>query len=162
MMEGNKNQPRALLMFGAPCCGKTTFSEKFAKRFNMTIFNLEDIAAQYNIGKKMVFIILTEVARTGQNLIIESHLETEKAREEVRNILRKAGYLPSTIWIQTDTLTIRSRLKSRYGSIPAAKEAYETALNELEPPTGIEQPIIISGKHTFETQLKHVLAGLAK
>ena len=31
----------------------------------------------------------------------------------------------------------------------------------MEAPTDIEHPIILSGKHTFETQTKHVIAGLA-
>ena len=34
-------------------------------------------------------------------------------------------------------------------------------VSNLEAPTELERPIILSGKHTFETQTKHVLAGLA-
>lgn len=161
-MEGKKTQPRALLIFGAPCCGKTTFGEKFAKRFHMTVFNIPATAQKYQISRKMVLIILAELARTQQNLLIEGGLETKKARNEIKNLFRSAGYHPSIVWIQTDSATIRARLKSRHRSIATAKDAYETALANFEPPTKLEHPIIISGKHTFETQTRHVLTGLAQ
>ena len=31
----------------------------------------------------------------------------------------------------------------------------------MEAPVDEERPIILSGKHTFETQAKHVITGLA-
>ena len=79
----------------------------------------------------------------------------------MRNLARKYGYEPALIWVQTDINTIRQRLKSQYRSVSKAKIAYERAVSEMEAPTDIEHPIILSGKHTFETQTKHVLAGLA-
>ena len=107
----------------------------------------------------MVFI--EQIAKTGQTVLIEGCLNTEKDREEVRYVLRAAGYSTSTIWIQTDIATIRSRLKARYKNVEEAKNAYDTMVAALEAPSEAEQPIILSGKHTFETQVKHVLAGLA-
>ena len=65
------------------------------------------------------------------------------------------------IWIQTDVSTIKSRLKSRFKNISKAKEIYDKAVSEIEAPTEFERPIILSGKHTFETQTRHVIAGLA-
>ena len=83
---------------------------------------------------------------------------------EERRVYRKArkyGYEPALIWVQTDTNTIRQRLKSQYRSVSKAKTAYDKAVAEMEAPTDIEHPIILSGKHTFETQTRHVIAGLA-
>ena len=161
IMEGKKSQPRAILVFGAPCSGKTTFSEKLAKRFGLAFFDLGALKSEYNLSRKLVIMLVRELAKTGQDFIIEGCLDTERDREEIRNILRAAGYHPSTIWIQTDIATIRSRLKSRYKSIASAKHAYDSIIPKLEAPSEIEHPIILSGKHTFETQLKHALAGLA-
>jgi len=45
--------------------------------------------------------------------------------------------------------------------VAKAKEVYDAEVNMMEAPSEIEDPIILSGKHTFETQTKHVLAGLA-
>jgi gluconate kinase len=66
------------------------------------------------------------------------------------------------VWIQTDFATIKMRLKKRYRTLKKAKEVYNTAVEELETPADFEKPIILSGKHTFETQVKHIISGLAK
>lgn len=160
-MEGNNTQPRALLIFGAPCSGKTTFSEKFAKRFGIAYYDMEDLKAKYNLTRKLVTMLVEQVAKTGQDLIIEGCIGTEKDREEFRHILRNYGYDVSTVWLQTDIATIRTRLKGRYKTITKAKEVYEAIVPRLEAPSEAERPIILSGKHTFETQLRHILSALA-
>ena len=161
-MEGNKNKPRVLLVFDAPCSGKTTFSEKFAKKFGLAYYNLEDLEKENNFTRENVLTILTLVARTQQTFIIEGGLKTEEQRNEIRNLLTQNGYTPSLIWIQTDASTIRVRLKARFKSVSKAKQVYEEAVKEIEAPTDEEKPIILSGKHTFETQARHVVTGLAE
>lgn len=160
-MEGNKSKPRALLVFGAPCSGKSTFSEKFAAKFDLALYDFDELKVKYRLTRKNILLIIKLIANTGKTIIIEGGLSTEKEREEIKNILRVAGYDPSLIWIQTDVTTIRNRLKVRYKSVNKAKEIYDTEVARLEAPNEMENPIILSGKHTFETQTKHVLAGLA-
>lgn len=161
IMEGKKVQPRALLVFGAPCSGKSTFAAKFAKRFGIAYYDLEELKAQYNLTNKVVFMLVEQIAKTGQNIVIEGCIGTEREREEMRRILRPAGYQIATTWIQTDIATIRSRLKAKYRSVAKAKEVYDSTVPRLEAPSEIEAPVILSGKHTFETQLKHILAALS-
>ncbi len=160
-MEGKKSKPRALLVFGAPCSGKTTFSEKFAERFDLAYFNFDKIREEHRLTRKMMLLIIGLLAKTGKTLVIEGGLGTEKERAEVRNVLRAGGYEPSLIWIQTDIATIRLRMKLRYKSVSKARDLYDTAVQSLEAPSEVEKPIILSGKHTFETQTRHILAGLA-
>lgn len=150
-------QARAILVFGAPCSGKTTFCEKFAKRFKAPYFDLGKLASRYGLDRKMLMVLVEQIAKTGQMLVIEGGLDTEANRNELRSVLRRAGYEPSLIWIQTDIGTIRTRLKFRTKSVAKAKEAYDEGINRLEAPSDFEQPIVLSGKHTFETQLRHVL-----
>ncbi len=160
-MEGNKTKPRAILVFGAPCSGKSTFAEQFAEKYDLALYDFGKLKTEHRLTHKTILLIISLVARTGKTIIIEGGLSTEKDREEVRNILKTAGYNPSLIWIQTDVNTIRARLKARYKSVSKAKEVYETEVSNMEAPSEAEYPIILSGKHTFETQTKHVLAGLA-
>ena len=110
---------------------------------------------------KNILIILEQVLKTRHTILIEGELKTEKDRDEIRTLLKNNGYEPSLIWIQTDVATIRSRLKSRFKNVAKAKEVYEKAVSEIEAPTESERPIILSGKHTFETQTRHVITGLA-
>ena len=161
-MEGKKTKPRALLVFGAPCSGKTTFSEKFADKFHLSFFDLNKIKKENNFSRKNILTILELITRTGKNIVIEGELNTGKERDEICKILRLAGYEPSIVWIQTDLSTIRARLKARHKSVSEAKESYESAAALMEAPSEIEFPIILSGKHTFETQAKHVISALAE
>lgn len=161
-MEGNKKKLRAVLVFGAPGSGKTTFAEKFAKKYNLAYYNLDEIKEEYNFSHEAVLSILKIITKAKQSIVIEGELKTENDRTEIRNILRDQGYKPALVWIQTDFTTIKARLKSRYRTVKKAKEVYEKAIAEMEAPADFETPIILSGKHTFETQTKHVLSGLAK
>ena len=160
-MEGKKSKPRALLVFGAPCSGKTTFAMKFANRFNLAYYDLDDIAKKNKFSRENILAILEILTHTRQTVIIEGGLDTEKQRQEVKNIFIVAGYDVDLIWIQTDITTIRNRMKFRYKSVTKAKSAYDEAIEKLEAPSELERPIILSGKHTFETQTKDAVAGLA-
>lgn len=160
-MEGNKKtKPRAILVFGAPCSGKTTFCEKFSRRFKAPYYDLDSLRQEADFTEKQLHVILGVIAKAGQNIIIEGGLNTEEERDAVRKLLKSCGYNPALIWIQTDVNTIKARLKNRMRSVKKAKEEYETRIAEMEAPSDSEHPIILSGKHTFETQLSHVLSQL--
>ena len=160
-MEGNKAKPRAILVFGAPCSGKSTFAEKFSKKFKLAFYDCDELVEQDGFSRENILVILELIMRTRQTIIIEGGLDTERDRIEIRNVLRNGGYDPALVWIQTDVATIRARLKSKFRSVGRAKEFYEAAIANIEAPTENEKPIILSGKHTFETQSKHVVTGLA-
>ena len=161
MMEGNKSKSRALLVFGAPCSGKTTFAEKFAKKYKLAYYDLEELAEEHGFSHEEILVILSQILKTKQTILIEGWLEKEQDRIVMRNLLREHGYEPALIWIQTDIATIRNRLKSRFKSVGRARDFYEAAVSEIEAPGENEHAIILSGKHTFETQAKHVVTGLA-
>ena len=163
-MEGNKSKikPRALLVFGAPCSGKTTFATKFAEKFGLAYYDLNELKVDYGFSHEQIFVILEQVLKTKQTIIIEGEIDTERERTDLRNLLRTYGYDPTLLWVQTDISTIRSRLKMKHKNITKAKKAYDDAVNAIEAPTDIEKPIILSGKHTFETQTRHTLKGLAE
>lgn len=162
VMEGNKKiRPRALLVFGAPCSGKTTFAEKFAKKFGLAYYDFNKLMEEHHFSREDVMVILGLLAQTRQTLVIEGAIDTEKDRIEMRNLLRSYNYDPALAWLQTDVSTIRSRMKARYRSVSKARQIYDKAVSEIEAPAENEHPIILSGKHTFETQTKHVIAGLA-
>lgn len=164
-MEGKRshtasNGQRAILVFGAPCSGKTTFGKQFAQQFNATFYDLDALRAEHNLSRQFILLLVEQVARTGCTLVLEGGNDTEKDRRELAEILRAAGYTPTLIWIQTDVSTIRARLKTRLKSVEKAKTVYENRVKALEAPSDIESPIVLSGKHTYHTQLKQVLTQL--
>ena len=164
-MEGKKSQnlsqPRAILVFGAPASGKTTFCEKFSQQFRAPYYDLTKIREDQGFTRDNILYILDLIAETGQNIILEGELDTGADRDEIKQLLHDKGYNPSLIWIQTDVNTIKSRLKTRLKSVAKAKEEYDTKISELEAPSETEDTIVLSGKHTFETQLSNTLSQLA-
>ena len=159
-MNGN-NKPYAILVFGAPVSGKTQFAEQFSKQFKAPLLNIGDLIEKYDLSRPAVLELIRQVALSGQNFMIEGGVDTEKERMEIREMLRKAGYRPTLIWVQTDLATIKRRLKMRLKSVEKAKATFEDRYRALEAPADSENPIVISGKHTFEAQLKTVLTHLA-
>ena len=154
------SKPRVILVFGAPCSGKTTFAEKFAQKFALTYLNLDQIIDE-GFSREQLFKILEILIKTRQTFVIEGGINTESERSEIRNLFRRHNYEPSLIWIQTDIATIRTRLKSKFRSVSKAKKFFDNATSVMEAPTDFEKPIILSGKHTFETQTRHAITGLA-
>ena len=149
------------MVFGAPCSGKTTFAEKFAKKFGLACYDINEMMEEHGFSKDDAMYALELVMRTGQTILVEGGIDTEKERAEMRNMIRKNGYEPALLWIQTDVSTIRSRLKTRFRSVAKAKQYFDEATAEMEAPADFERPIILSGKHTFETQTRHAVTGLA-
>lgn len=164
-MEGKKkhsssNSPRAILVFGAPCSGKSTFAKQFANQFNATFYDLDALKREHSLSRALVLLLVSQIAKTGATLVLEGGNATERDRRELNEILRAAGYAPALVWLQTDVATIKSRLKVRLKSVEEAKTVYESRIKTLEAPSELENPIVLSGKHTYPTQLKQVLTQL--
>jgi predicted kinase len=157
-----KSRPYAILIFGVPGSGKTTFAEKFSTQFKAPYINIDALKTDHKIDRTASLIIIDQVAKCGQPLVIEGGLDTEKDREEIRQTLKQRRYKPVLIWIQTDIPTIKKRLSKKLASAEKAKTYFSKAIKKLEAPADLEWPIVISGKHTFAGQLKIVLAALSK
>lgn len=153
-----KTKPYGILVFGAPASGKSQFATQFGERFKCPALDF----SKHKISYSAAASIVEQVAVTGQNIVIEGCLDAEKQRNDMRHRLRKRGYIPVLVWVQADANTIKRRLLQRYKSVEKAKAAFAACYDDMEAPADIEKPIVISGKHTFTTQLKTMLAKLSK
>lgn len=153
-----KTKPYGILVFGAPASGKSQFASQFAERFKCPFLDF----SKHKISYSAAAGITEQVAVTGQNIVIEGCIDAEKQRNDLRHRLKKRGYVPVLVWVQADANTIKRRLHQRYKSIEKTKAAFASCYDHMEAPADIEKPIVISGKHTFATQLKVMLAKLSK
>ena len=156
-----KSKPYAILVFGAPMSGKTTFAEQFSARFNAPFLNLSELYNEHKLTRKLTIVLIEQLTKCKQTLILEGGLDTEKQRNEIKEILMKSGYKPVLIWVQTDLNAIKHRMRHKYKKLEDAKNALAEQYKKIEAPSELEQPLVISGKHTFQTQCKNVLAGLS-
>lgn len=159
--------PHAIIMMGIPGAGKSAFAEKFAETFQAPILNRPKLQQELSLESdqldKLSELILAEYLKTHRTLLIEGNADQKAKRDELTKKLNKAGYKVLFVWVQTDTNEAHRRATKDYpkGSGLNSDE-FDEIVAQFEPPHVKEHAIVISGKHTYATQLKIVLKQLAQ
>jgi adenylylsulfate kinase-like enzyme len=158
--------PHAIIMVGIPGSGKSAFAERFADTFQAPILNRlklqKDLELDNEQADKLADIMLAEFLKTRRTLVLEGGLDTKDARIETVKQLHKAGYRSLLVWVQTDTTESKRRASKPYpqGS-GISEDDFDAILDHFEAPSEKEKYVVISGKHTYTTQLKIILKQLA-
>lgn len=162
------NQPHLIIVVGLPGSGKTFFASKFAETFNAPYVSAE-ITAQLTgcddeHAKEMTLYQVDQLLKTNHSILLEGETSARTDRAALAKRARDAGYKVLTVWVQTDPVTAKSR------SVRPAKNKTNRTLTEADydklarkftAPNAVEQPVVISGKHTYATQVKIVLKKLS-
>ncbi len=158
--------PHAIIMAGLPGSGKSTFAEHFADTFQAPIINVHALKHLYALdddqAEKVALHFLAEIIKTHRTVLIEGLGHSRNKRSEASRLISKAGYKPLVVWVQTDPMEAKRRATKPYprGS-HLTPEAFDTAAKAFQAPTVTERALVISGKHTYATQLKVVLKQIA-
>lgn len=161
------NQPHVIVMVGVPGSGKTFFAEKFAETFHAPYLNRDRINELVNdaaLADELVMLQFEEFLKTRHTLILEGPTGTRTERAEIVKLARRAGYATLFVWVQTDPTaakmrSVRPAKDSDYQAI--SSDEYNNRLERFNPPHAIEKPVVISGKHTYATQVRVVLKRLS-
>ena len=159
MSIGN-NKPYAILVFGAPMSGKTTFATNFSDLIKAPFLNFTSLQAKHRITRKCSLELISIITKGKSPIIIEGLMDTEAERDEIRKLLEDAGYTPVLVWVQTDLNTIKQRMRHAYHTLDEAKSALAESYERIEAPSDAEKVLVISGKHTHQTQCRNVINGL--
>lgn len=148
-------------MVGIPGSGKSFFAEKFAETFNAPYVNydtLRPFVADPKQLSKLIAHQMRELLKTNYSIVIEGGAHTRAERTELAKHLRQHGYETVFIWVQTDphTALARSLKLAKY-----SKDEHERLSKRFSPPHETEKPVVISGKHTYATQVRSVLKRLS-
>lgn len=160
-------QPHIIVMVGVPGAGKTFFADKFAETFNAPYLSLEKIipyTANDGDASALFQQQLTELLKTRRTFIIEGDTDTRTERDKLTRKAKAAGYESLIVWVQTDPATAKSRsIRDSKGKVnrTLTPEEYDRIIKRFTPPNTIEQPTVVSGKHTYATQAKIVLKKLS-
>ena len=120
-MTNGKKKPYAILVFGAPMSGKTSFSEHFSTSIEAPFINFDKLQREHKFSRKTTIDIIRIIARGKQTIIVEGMAETESNREEMRKLFEELGYQTVLIWVQTDMNAIKQRMLHRYKKLADAK-----------------------------------------
>lgn len=161
------SRPHLIVMVGIPGSGKSFFAEKFADTFHAPFISLQQLMALGDISPKVAQAIihheLEQVMKTGQTVVVDTMTYTRSERAELTRIARSADYEILFVWVQIDSISAKNRLKKTLAQTDDKQQRvaeYEKQLAHFTTPNAAEKPIVISGKHTYATQVKVVLTRL--
>lgn len=158
--------PHAIIMVGIPGAGKTAFAEKFAETFQSPMINRlklqKDLELNNQQADAVADIMLKEFVKTKRTLLVEGGLDSKDERDALAKKLAPLGYRTLVVWVQTDTAEAQRRASKPYPHGSGIQpEDFDAIIQQFQPPGEKEHPVVISGKHTYATQLKIVLKQLA-
>jgi predicted kinase len=158
--------PHAIIMVGIPGSGKSTFAEHFAETFKAPIINESRIAHEAGLDAEQTEAVsthlLNEILKTDRTFLLEPTKLTKAKRASLVATVTKAGFRPLIVWVQTDPNEAKRRaLKPQPNGSGFNEEEFDAILDAFQAPVAQEKATVISGKHTYATQLKVVLKQLA-
>jgi len=167
------SRPHVIAMVGIPGSGKSFFAEHFAETFGAPLISLSRLRADlfsspaFSPSEKIVLdkisdYILDELLKTGQTIVFDASTDARGERQELARKARAAGYEPLFVWVQTESAAAKARATGISKSKPFSltSEQFDNALRRFVPPNETERPVVVSGKHTYASQLKIVLSRL--
>lgn len=160
--------PHVVIMVGVPGSGKSFFAEHFAQTFSAPLISWNAIRDElFNeptytkdedaIVGRVADHMLSQLVLTNATVLYEGDTTTQVARQKLSKIVRDAGYEPLFVWVQTDAATTKSRAMKK--GIPA--EVYSASVKRFTSLKNSNHSVVISGKHTYASQLKIVLRRLS-
>jgi predicted kinase len=160
-------------MVGIPGSGKSYFAEQFAESFNAPIISFAQIQKELRaedqtsnedqeIIAKVASYLLGELFKTRQSIVFDGFSEQRTDRALLMKIAHSAGYEPLFIWVQTDVPGAKQRATKSKTGVSISSEEFEASMRRFSPPHPTERSVVISGKHTYASQLKNVLKRLVE
>ncbi len=166
------SKPHIIAMMGIPGSGKTFFAEQFADTFNASLISYEKInqnifgnlistKAGLLAVDRVASFMLKELLKTGHTVIIDGPTESRANRLALVQLARTSGYETLFVWSQIEPATAKTRAtKTTKDKTGISIEMFEAINKRFTIPSKTEKTVVISGKHTFASQLKIVLKHL--
>lgn len=166
------SKPHLIIMVGIPGSGKSFFAEHFADTFKAPIVSFHRLRQELfnsptfsknedEIINQVANCMLDEILKTGRTILYEGQTNLRTDRTLITKKSHDAGYEPLFVWVQTEPATAKKRAaKPSVGKPALSAEKFDDKLKQFSAPHRTEKAIVISGKHTYASQLKIVLKHL--
>lgn len=163
-------KPFILILYGYPGSGKTTFARQFADEVEKTVHididkvrvELGEQLKRRNIDEAfvgpMVEYLTREFLSNGFNIVLDVPVFKKSDRRQIRSLALDTKAKLVMAWLQIDAESAferirkrdRRKISDRYANDYNQTE-FDALINSSQNPTD-EDYVVISGKHTFNTQ----------
>ncbi len=177
MSKTELTKPLLVMLYGYPGAGKTYFARQLCESMNAVHIHGDRIRFELfeqprndkqenEVIAHLMEYMTEEFLRAGVSVVYDGNAFRASQRRVLRDIARKGKVQFLLIWLQIDAdsamarLTNRDRRKSddKY-ALPYTKETFMDFAKHMQNPKD-EDYIVISGKHTFNTQRAAVMKKL--
>ncbi|HSW98705.1 MAG TPA: ATP-binding protein [Candidatus Saccharimonadales bacterium] len=164
------NKPLLILLYGYPGSGKTFFARQLSENFQAAHLHSERIRGELfenphydkeenDVITQLMDYMAGEFLSAGLSVVYDGNSLRTQSRRALRDMARKYRAQPVLVWFQVDAETSFGRLQRRdrrraddkYAG-PNDRATFERVAGAMQNPQN-EDYIVVSGKHTFETQL---------
>lgn len=168
------SKPHLVVVVGIPGAGKSFFANKFSETFHAPLVSTDElkkyVASDSDTGgpknnklKDLAELMLVELLKAKRTIVYDGLLSTRKDRQDIVSIAKKAGFQPLFVWVQTEPGSAKQRAtRKSAGKSAITAEQFDAELAKFSDLKRDENYVVISGKHTFATQLKIVLRRLVE
>lgn len=163
-------KPLLILLYGYPGSGKTFFARQLSEQFQAAHLYSERIRGELferphydkeenDVIAQLMDYMTGEFLSAGLSVIYDGNSLRASNRRILRDMARKYHAQPVLVWFQVDAETSfartqrrdRRRADDKYAP-PMDRAMFERIAGTMQNPQN-EDYIVVSGKHTFDTQL---------
>ncbi len=157
-------KPFILVLYGYPGSGKSTFARQFAGDIQNTVhLQFDKIRSELKDANeatvnKLIDYMTQEFIAAGMSVVLDVPLYKRSHRKRALHLSRETGAKLIMVWLQIDLESAFARLKKRDRrtvndkySNPYTRGEFDSLVNASQNPDN-EDYVVISGKHTYNTQ----------
>lgn len=172
------NKPTLILLYGYPGAGKTFFSRQFCddivaahvqgERIRYELFDEPRYDKQENeVVNHLMEYMAEEFLNAGVSVLYDMNAARVGQRRILRDMARRCKAKFALIWIQVDTESAftrvvkrdRRKIDDKYAQ-PLDRTTFDNLTGHMQNPEATEDFMVISGKHTYQTQRSAVIKKL--
>lgn len=162
--------PFMLVLYGYPGSGKTYFSRQLSETIQSAHLQADRIRSELfskprydkqetDIVNQLMNYMAEEFLKAGVSVIYDTNAMRSAHRHQLRELARKSHAVNLLVWFQMDPETAYIRNKKRDKRKADDKyaasldnQSFKDLISHMQNPTNIEDYVVVSGKHVFQTQ----------
>lgn len=171
-------KPTLFLMYGFPGSGKTYFARQLCDELQAAHVSGDRIRGELfekprydkqedRVVTQLMQYMAEEFLSAGVSVVFDVNAMRVAQRRMLRDMARKAKAEPVLIWFQVDPDTSyqrnakrdRRRADDKYAQT-LDRQTFDKIANGMQNPTNTEDYLVVSGKHTYQSQRSAVIRKL--